>query len=273
MGEFCGKAGLSPHTYSANAFHTLNELGGMDEVKKELEDNVVNVWKPEVIKMFKENKIDLPGGVILEGPPGTGKTTIIETLAREMDVPLFKMDYSKMSDSSYIHSISRHVAEIFEKLKLQSKILKKPVMLFFDEAEKFFPRFTREKHDIEEVNTYKELMNTASENGIILVGATNHIDKVNQEIIGNPRRMGTIIHVDNPDDDARKSLFEKMRDTKPIFAGVLTAGLISELVYLTRGLSIGDITDKMKKLFTQAALKKQNIDEQAILKAFKKMAV
>ena len=120
MGEFCGKAGLSPHTYSANAFHTLNELGGMDEVKKELEDNVVNVWKPEVIKMFKENKIDLPGGVILEGPPGTGKTTIIETLAREMDVPLFKMDYSKMSDSSYIHSISRHVAEIFEKLNMKN---------------------------------------------------------------------------------------------------------------------------------------------------------
>ena len=271
MAEFCNKAGLNAHTYGANAFQTLDELGGMEEVKKQLEENIIDVWDPEVRKIFKENKIDLPGGVILEGPPGTGKTTIIETLARQMDVPLYKMDYSKMHDSSFIHAIARNVSEIFEKLKLQSKIIKKPVMLFFDEAEKFFPRTAREKHELEEVNTYKELMNNASENGIILTGATNHIDMVNQEIVGNPRRMGTVIHVDNPDEEGRKNLFEKLRDNKPILASVLTAGVIAELVALSDGLSIGKITDTLNKLVSQSIRHKQGVNEQAVIDAFKKV--
>ena len=270
MAEFCNKAGLNAHTYGANAFQTLDELGGMEEVKKELEENIIDIWDPEVRKIYKENKIDLPGGVMLEGPPGTGKTTIIETLARQMDVPLYKMDYSKQRNSEYIHAISRNVTDIFEKLKLQSKIIKKPVMLFFDEAEKFFPRAAA-GHQVEEVNTYKELMNNASENGIILTGATNHIDMVNQEIVGNPRRMGTVIHVDNPDDEGRKNLFEKIRDNKPILASVLTAGVIAELVALSEGLSIGKITDTLNKLISQSIRHKQRVNEQAVLDVFKKV--
>ena len=270
MAEFCNKAGLNAHTYGANAFQTLDELGGMDEVKKQLEENIIDVWDPEVRKIYKENKIDLPGGVMLEGPPGTGKTTIIETLARQMGVPLYKMDYSKQRNSEYIHAIARNVTDIFEKLRLQSRIIKKPVMLFFDEAEKFFPRFA-ERHQVEEVNTYKELMNTASENGIILTGATNHIDMVNQEIIGNPRRMGTVIHVDNPDDESRKGLFEKIRDNKPILATVLTATVITELVALSKGLSIGKITDTLNKLISQSIRHKQGVNEEMIINAFKKV--
>ena len=270
MAEFCNKAGLNAHTYSPNAFKTLDELGGMEDVKKQLEENVIDVWDPEVRKIFKENKIDLPGGVMLEGPPGTGKTTIIETLARQMDVPLYKMDYSKQRNSEYIHAISRNVTDIFEKLKLQSKIIKKPVMLFFDEAEKFFPRAAA-GHQVEEVNTYKELMNTASENGIILTGATNHIDMVNQEIVGNPRRMGTVIHVDNPDDEGRKGLFEKIRDNKPMLAAVLTTTVITELVALSRGLSIGKITDTLNKLISQSIRHKQAVNEGMVKDAFKKV--
>ena len=270
MAEFCNKAGLNAHTYGANAFQTLDELGGMDEVKKQLEENIIDVWDPEVRKIYKENKIDLPGGVILEGPPGTGKTTIIETLARQMGIPLYKMDYSKQRNSEYIHAIARNVTDIFEKLRLQSKIIKKPVMLFFDEAEKFFPRYA-ERHQVEEVNTYKELMNTASDNGIILTGATNHIDMVNQEIIGNPRRMGTVIHVDNPDDEGRKGLFEKIRDNKPILATVLTATVITELVALSKGLSIGKITDTLNKLISQSIRHKQKVNEEMVINAFKKV--
>ncbi len=270
MAEFCDKAGLSPHEYSANAFKKLDELGGMEGVKQQLKENVIDVWDPEIIQIYKENNIDIPGGVMLEGPPGTGKTTIIETLARQMDVPLYKMDYSKQRNSEYIHAIARNVTDIFEKLKLQSKIIKKPVMLFFDEAEKFFPRHA-ERHQVEEVNTYKELMNTASENGIILTGATNHIDMVNQEIVGNPRRMGTVIHVGNPDDEGRKGLFEKMRDNKPILTAALTAPVIAELVALTKGHSVGEITDTLlKKLLPQSIRSRQKLTGEMIINAFKK---
>ena len=266
MGEFCNKAGLKQHQYSEYDFKNLDELGGMTEVKEELQDNIVDVWNPEIRAALLANKRAIPGGVILEGPPGTGKTTIIETLARQMDVPLFKMNYAQ-EGNEYIHRVSKNVTDIFERLALQAKILKKPVMLFFDEAEKFFPRYAQ-GHQVEEVNTYKELMNNASRNNIILVGATNHIDMVNQEIIGNPRRMGTVIHVGNPEEKDRANLFNKLLFGLPILAVPLTPIVVSKLAKASAGLSIGQISDSIDKAIVKAVKKKQNITEEQLLGMF-----
>lgn len=266
MGEFCNKAGLKQHQYSEYDFKNLDELGGMTEVKEELQDNIVDVWNPEIRAALLANKRAIPGGVILEGPSGTGKTTIIETLARQMDVPLFKMNYAQ-EGNEYIHRVSKNVTDIFERLALQAKILKKPVMLFFDEAEKFFPRYAQ-GHQVEEVNTYKELMNNASRNNIILVGATNHIDMVNQEIIGNPRRMGTVIHVGNPEEKDRANLFNKLLFGLPILAAPLTPIVVSKLAKASAGLSIGQISDSIDKAIVKAVKKKQNITEEQLLGVF-----
>ncbi len=181
------------------------------------------------------------------------------------------MLYCKNSQSGneYIHGVARNVTEIFNKLALESKILKKPVILFFDEAEKFFPRYAN-GHQVEEVNTYKELMNTAAASGIILMAATNHIDMVNQEIIGNPRRMGTVIHVGNPNENDRTTLISKLFDGLPILAAPLSAGLIAKLAKNTEGMSIGQISDAVDKIITQAVKKKQTIQPEALLKLLKK---
>lgn len=272
MGEFCNKSGLKQHQYNEWDFQSLDELGGMQKVKEQLQESIIDAWNPEIRAALLANKRRLPGGVILYGPPGTGKTTIVETLARQMNVPLYKMDYSSINDSQYIHQISKHIVEIFDRLELQAKILKKPIMLFFDEAERFFPNFA-ERHQIEEVNTYKDRMNNASMKGIILVGATNYIDKVNPEITGNPRRMGTKIEVDNPDEDDRSNLLQKSLLSLPILAGVLTVEHCQKLAKVTEGWSIGQITDTIDKVITQAIKKKENIKYETLLDAFKKRVI
>ena len=271
MGEFCNKAGLEQHKYNDWDFKSLDELGGMDEVKQALEENIIDVWRPEVRRMLIANRRSLPGGVILEGPPGTGKTTIVETLARQMDVPLYKMNYSQ-EGNEYIHGVARNVTDIFNRLALEAKIIKKPVMLFFDEAEKFFPRYA-DGHQIEEVNTYKELMNTAAAAGLILVAATNHINLVNAEIIGNPRRMGTIIHCGNPDFNSRVNLFAKLLKDLPILKDVLNESHYQKLAELSDGLSIGNISDTIDKTITQAIKKRKNIDSETLMLAFARKAV
>lgn len=266
MGEFCNKAGLKPHQYNEWDFQSLDELGGMEDVKKQLEENIIDIWRPEVRAALIANKRSLPGGVILEGPPGTGKTTIVETLARQMDVPLYKMNYSQ-EGNEYIHGVARNVTDIFNRLALESKIIKKPVMLFFDEAEKFFPR-SAERHQVEEVNTYKDLMNTAAASGIILVAATNHINMVNQEITGNPRRMGTIIHVGNPDFSSRVNLFTKLLKDLPILENSLNHSHFEKLASLSEGFSIGNIADTIDKVITQAIKKRINIQPEILMRAF-----
>lgn len=270
IAEFCNKAGLKPHEYKDWDFKSLDELGGMSDVKQQLIENVVDIWDPEIRAALLANKRRLPGGVMLEGSSGTGKTTIVETLARHMGVPLYKMNYAQ-ADNEYIHVLARNVTDIFNRLALESKIIKKPVMLFFDEAEKFFPRYA-ERHQIEEVNTYKELMNTASQNNIILVGATNHIDLVNQEIVGNPRRMGTIIHCGNPNEEDRMNLFTTLLVGLPILSAPLTREMVQELALISEGLSIGEISDFVDKTITQAVKKKQNITFDKLISVFKSKA-
>ncbi len=271
MGEFCNKAGLEQHKYNEWDFKSLDELGGMEEVKQALEENIIDIWRPEVRQALIANRRSLPGGVILEGPPGTGKTTIVETLARQMDVPLYKMNYSQVGNE-FIHGVSRNVTDIFNRLALEAKIIKKPVMLFFDEAEKFFPR-NADRHQVEEVNTYKELMNTAAASGLILVAATNHINLVNAEIIGNPRRMGTIIHCGNPDFNSRVNLFEKLLKDLPILKEALNENHYQKLAKLSDGLSIGNIADTIDKTITQAIKKRKNIDSETLMLAFVRKAV
>ena len=183
-----------------------------------------------------------------------------------MNNPLYKMNYNQ-TGNEYIHGVARNVTDIFERLKLESKIIKRPVMLFFDEAEKFFPRYA-DRHQVEEVNTYKELMNTAAAGGLILIAATNHIDLVNAEIIGNPRRMGTIIHCGNPDYQSRTNLIEKLLNNLPIIDDYLDETHYAQLAKQTEGLSIGNIADIIDKTITQAVKQRKNLNFDTILQNF-----
>ena len=266
MGEFCGKAGLKQHKYEEGSFKTLDELGGMSDVIQQLRENVIDSWDPEIRKALLENKRAITGGFILEGPPGGGKTTVIETLAREMDIPLYKMDYNQ-EGNEYIHQVAKNVHEIFDRLALEAKVSKKPVMLFFDEAERFFPRYAA-RHQVEEVNTYKDLMNTAAAKGIILAGATNHIDQVNQEIIGNPRRMGTVIHCGNPNLQDRKDILNKLFTGLPIIKEDFTDKDIEDIAISTDGFSIGQLSDAVDKIIVQAIKRKESLTPEKIVDEF-----
>ena len=266
MGELCGKAGLKQHKYEEGSFKTLDELGGMSDVIQQLRENVIDSWDPEIRKKLLENKRAITGGFILEGPPGGGKTTVIETLAREMDIPLYKMDYNQ-EGNEYIHQVSKNVHEIFDRLALEAKVRKKPVMLFFDEAERFFPR-NAARHQIEEVNTYKDLMNTAASKGIILSGATNHINEVNQEIIGNPRRMGTVIHCGNPNLQDRKDILGKLLSGLPIIKEDFTEKDIEDIALSTDGFSIGQLSDAVDKIIVQAIKRREDLTPEKVVNEF-----
>ena len=267
IGEFCDKAGLTQHVYQDWSYKSLDELGGMSDVIKQLREYVVDSWDPEIRKSLLANKRMPSGGFMLEGPPGGGKTTVIETLAREMDVPLYKMHYNQ-EGNEYVHRVAKVIHEVFDRLALEAKVRKKPVMLFFDEAEKFFPVATQ-GHHIEEVNTYKELMNLAASRNIILAGATNHIDQVNQEIVGNPRRMGTVIHCGEPNFEDRKNILSKLLVGLPIVDGEITEETFENIAALTAGFSIGQISDAIDKIIVQAVKRKVNLTPEILLNEFK----
>lgn len=272
LGELCGKTQLKQHVYSENAPKSFAELGGMDSIIAQLEEKVMMYWNPEIRKELIANKIEPPGGFMLEGPSGGGKTTLVETMALEMGVPLFYMELDE-KQNMFVGGIDNSIKEIFEQLALIAKVRKGPVMLLFDEATRFFPRTDASQlgnHMLAQTEKLKSIMNYAAEKGIILAGTTNHINLVNQEVIGNPRRMGTVIHCGEPDLKERIDMLGKILSGHQKINGTFGDDDIYTIASLTDGYSRGDLSRAVKDIITQAIFKAERLTPEKVVAAFRK---
>lgn len=251
-----------------NEPHNFEELAGMGEVKAQLKKHIIDMWKPEVIQMFKENGLALPGGVILTGPSGNGKTTIARALAGEMNLPLYELTYDDVADS-HIHATSKKMHELFNQLAYKYKKTGERSILFLDEADKFLPERSRLPQNAdykkEEVSELITMMNEASANGIILIGATNHIEMVDKAARTNTRRFGVNIYVGLPDEESRRSIIERMLVNKPIAEKFYNdPSAVEELVARTEGNTIGNLTDALKKAFIGALVNQSELSVESI---------
>ena len=246
----------------------FKELGGMQDTKAELKKHIIDMHKPETIQLFRENNIPMPGGVILTGPSSNGKTTIVKALSGEMKLPLYELSYDDVADS-YIHQTSKRTHEMFNQLAYKYKKTGEESILLLDELEKFTPERgvlgNNAEYKKEEVAELLSMMNDASDNGIILVGTTNHINQVDNAVKGNTRRMGTIIHVNLPNAESRKSIIEKTLEGKPIAKKILEdKDAIEKLTAETEGLRVGDIADMLRKAIVSALVNRKELTMETI---------
>jgi SpoVK/Ycf46/Vps4 family AAA+-type ATPase len=177
-------------------------VAGMQELKDLLTRDVIKPLKnPENYKKFD---VSIPNGILLFGPPGCGKTFIVEKLAEEVDYNFKVVPPSKIG-SKYIHETSDNIAKVFTEAKDNA-----PTILFFDEFEALVPK--REslgaegQFKNEEINEFLTHLNNASKHGILVVGATNQIDLIDRAVM-RAGRMDKVILVPPPDLEARKELF------------------------------------------------------------------
>lgn len=177
-------------------------VAGMQELKDLLTRDVIKPLKnPENYKKFN---VTIPNGILLYGPPGCGKTFIVEKLAEEVGYNFKIVPPSKIG-SKYIHETSDNIAKVFTEAKDNA-----PTILFFDEFEALVPK--REslgaegQFKNEEINEFLTHLNNASKHGILVVGATNQIDLIDRAVM-RAGRMDKVILVPPPDLEARKELF------------------------------------------------------------------
>jgi cell division protease FtsH len=207
-----GKSRAKMHRQSGPPKVTFGDVAGLDEEKEELMEVVDFLKNP---KKYNDLGARIPKGILLIGPPGTGKTYISKAAAGEADVPFFTISGSDFVEMFVGVGASR-VRDLFEQAKKNS-----PCIIFIDEID----AVGRKRgaglgggHD-EREQTLNQLlveMDGFSENsGIIILAATNRPDILDPALL-RPGRFDRQVVIGIPDIKGREEIFRVHSKNKPL---------------------------------------------------------
>ncbi len=181
------------------------DIGGLDEQIREVRETVEEPLRdPE---QFEQLGIEPPGGVLLHGPPGTGKTMLAKAVANQTDATFIKMAGSELV-RKFIGEGSRLVRDLFDLAEERT-----PAVIFIDEIDAIASKRTESKTsgDAEVQRTMMQLlseMDGFEDRGEIrIIAATNRFDMLDRAIL-RPGRFDRLIEVPKPDHEGRKQILK-----------------------------------------------------------------
>ncbi|WP_096390151.1 proteasome-activating nucleotidase Pan2 [Halopenitus persicus] len=205
---------------------TYADIGGIDdqirEVREAVEDPLEN---PETFDIVG---VEPPSGVLLHGPPGTGKTMLAKAVANESDATFIKMAGSELV-RKFIGEGSRLVRDLFE---LAAD--REPAVIFIDEIDAVASKRTDSKTsgDAEVQRTMMQLlseMDGFEDRGEIrIMAATNRFDMLDEAIL-RPGRFDRLIEVPKPDAAARERILEIHTEGMNVADDLDLSGLVADL--------------------------------------------
>jgi transitional endoplasmic reticulum ATPase len=193
-----------------------NDVGGLDDVKRELIESVE--WPLKHAEIFKIAGVKPPRGILLSGAPGCGKTLLAKAVASQTQVNFISVKGPSLL-SKYVGESERGVREVFRKAKQAS-----PCIIFFDEIDALVPargsgasdsgvtervigQFLAEMDGVEEMN------------GVLVLGATNRPDILDPALL-RPGRFDIQLEIPLPDAKGRREIFKIALRDKPVTADV-----------------------------------------------------
>ena len=187
------------------------DVGGLDAIKQELVEAVE--WPLKYPEAFEAINTKPPKGIMLFGPPGTGKTMLAKAVANESEANFISIKGPEML-SKYVGESEKAVRETFRKAKQAS-----PAIIFFDEVDSIAPirGISSDSHVTERVisQMLTEMDGMEELKDVLVIAATNRPDMVDSALL-RPGRLDRLIYVTPPCADARKAIFEIHLDGKPL---------------------------------------------------------
>ena len=232
---------------------TFNDVAGIEEAKEELGEVVEFLKFP---KKFQALGARIPKGVLLLGPPGSGKTLLARAIAGEAGVPFFSISGSDFVEMFVGVGASR-VRDLFEQAKKSA-----PCIVFIDEID----AGGRQRgaglgggHD-EREQTLNQLlveMDGFDQNtGVILIAATNRPDVLDPALL-RPGRFDRQIVVDRADVKGREAILGVHAKNKPLSKEIS----LGTLAKRTPGFSGADLENLLNEAALLAARRNKSIIE------------
>lgn len=208
------------------------DIGGLEEVKERLKKAVE--WPLLYPESFKRFNLMTPKGILLYGPPGTAKTSLVRAVVTSTNVNFFSVNGSNLF-SCFLGESEEAVREIFKKARLAS-----PSILFIDEIDGIVrKRGTSEGNNVEDrvlTTLLNEMDGIEQTIGVIVIACTNRIDLLDDALI-RPGRIDTRLFVGLPDREAREKIWKIYAKRMPLADDVN----FQELANLSEGYSGAEI--------------------------------
>jgi transitional endoplasmic reticulum ATPase len=179
---------------------TYDDIGGMAATIDQLREMVeLPLRYPE---LFQRLGVDPPKGVLLHGPPGTGKTRLARAVANESDAQFFLINGPEIMGSAYGES-EKKLREVFEEAAKSA-----PSIVFIDEIDSIAPKRGQvsgeaEKRLVAQLLTLMDGLEARA--NIVVIAATNRPDAID-EALRRPGRFDREIVVGVPDERGRREI-------------------------------------------------------------------
>ena len=197
-----GKSNAKVYVKSSNGIK-FTDVAGEDEAKENLTEIVEYLHDPE---KYKEIGASMPKGILLVGPPGTGKTMLAKAVAGEANVPFFSMSGSEFVEM-FVGMGASKVRDLFKQAKEKA-----PCIVFIDEIDAIGKkRDGQVGGNDEREQTLNQLLTEMDgfegNNGVIILAATNRPESLDPALL-RPGRFDRRVPVELPDLKGREQILK-----------------------------------------------------------------
>ena len=213
----------------------FDKVANLEDVKQRLTEAVI--WPVTEPERFARMGIEPPRGVLLHGPPGTGKTFVVRALAHEAGAAFFSVKGAELLDK-FVGESERGVRELFARARGAA-----PSILFFDEFDALAPvrgRSTTTVTDSVVAALLTEIDGVSARGDVAVIAATNRPDLIDPALL-RAGRFEVQIELSLPNEAARAAMLE-MTDVP--FAGEVELPRLAEM---TEGLSFADLDGMLRE--------------------------